>query len=209
MAEVKMVNALFTGGWGEDLCDELKMFLNTSNDWNKTIYYYRPKSLKELSEDEFKIFMESEEFKNMDYYGSQKVVMQYEDFIDVKFAMSDESQLRSESVFKINVNVSASSIFNMIETHTALMAKQFDQLSKLSTQTFNEKVNVPNMDSFIAKMNQTMLLEDCCTDYLQSNLAKGWRIIAICPQPNQRRPDYILGKIFDDSEIGTTALRGD
>lgn len=33
---------------------------------------------------------------------------------------------------------------------------------------------------------------DCCTDQIQSELDAGWRIIAVMPQPNQRRPDYIL-----------------
>lgn len=25
-------------------------------------------------------------------------------------------------------------------------------------------------------------------------LDAGWRILAVCPQPDQRRPDYILGR---------------
>lgn len=37
-------------------------------------------------------------------------------------------------------------------------------------------------------------LDNCCTDELRSHLVDGWRIIAICPQPGQRRPDYILGR---------------
>lgn len=209
MAEVKMVDAIFTGGWGHELCDEIKIFINQHDDWNKKSYYHRPNSLKEISEEDYKIFVTTEEFAALEYYGHQRILMQYEDYIDVKFAMKDSNQLRSDSVFKLNVTVSASNIFNVIETHTALIAKQFDQLTQLSKQTFNEKVNVPNMDAFISKINQTMLLEDCCTDYLQSHLIKGWRIIAICPQPNQRRPDYVLGKILDEEELRSSALRGD
>ena len=26
-------------------------------------------------------------------------------------------------------------------------------------------------------------------------ISEGWRILAICPQPNQRRPDYIMGRL--------------
>lgn len=36
---------------------------------------------------------------------------------------------------------------------------------------------------------------DACTDSLQRDLDDGWRILAICVQPDQRRPDYVLGKI--------------
>lgn len=31
-----------------------------------------------------------------------------------------------------------------------------------------------------------------CTEEIQSCLDDGWRIIAVLPQPDQRRPDYIL-----------------
>lgn len=39
------------------------------------------------------------------------------------------------------------------------------------------------------------VLEDACTNELQSMLDKGWRILAICPPNSQRRPDYILGRV--------------
>jgi hypothetical protein len=35
---------------------------------------------------------------------------------------------------------------------------------------------------------------DLCTDSLRGYLEDGWHILAICPQPKQRRPDYVLGK---------------
>jgi hypothetical protein len=46
----------------------------------------------------------------------------------------------------------------------------------------------------LATYNDTLLLEDSCTDRLQEALNTGWRIIACCPQPNSRRPDYIMGR---------------
>ena len=39
---------------------------------------------------------------------------------------------------------------------------------------------------------QIIVLDDCCTDVVQSHLDDGWRIIAVMPQPDSRRPDYIL-----------------
>jgi hypothetical protein len=37
------------------------------------------------------------------------------------------------------------------------------------------------------------LMEDCCTDQLQHELELGWRIVAVCPPNDARRPTYILG----------------
>lgn len=36
-------------------------------------------------------------------------------------------------------------------------------------------------------------LEDCCTDILQGCLDNGWRILAVCPPNDARRPTYIIG----------------
>lgn len=35
--------------------------------------------------------------------------------------------------------------------------------------------------------------EDCCTDKLQGLLNEGWRLLAVCPPNDSRRPTYILG----------------
>lgn len=37
------------------------------------------------------------------------------------------------------------------------------------------------------------VLEDCCTDNLQNYLDRGWRILAVCPPNDTRRPSYIVG----------------
>jgi hypothetical protein len=38
-------------------------------------------------------------------------------------------------------------------------------------------------------------MEDACTEQLQLRLDDGWRIIAVCPPNDSRRPTYILGHI--------------
>jgi len=40
----------------------------------------------------------------------------------------------------------------------------------------------------LASMKEVIVEENACTELI------GWRILAILPQPNNRRPDYILGR---------------
>lgn len=54
------------------------------------------------------------------------------------------------------------------------------------------KVIVPGLG--LLDITTVEVMTDACTDLLNERLAAGWRILAICPQPDQRRPDYILGK---------------
>jgi hypothetical protein len=72
---------------------------------------------------------------------------------------------------------------------------------------FNEKVEVHVPGLALMTYNDIMLCEDTCTDLLQSHLDKGWRIIAVSPQPDQRRPDYILGRYNPDKEPNNYAKR--
>lgn len=71
----------------------------------------------------------------------------------------------------------------------------------------NERCDVHVPGNILISYNDTMLLEDSCTDNLQSYLNSGWRIVAVCPQA-QRRPDYILGRYNPDLDVGGSARRG-
>lgn len=46
----------------------------------------------------------------------------------------------------------------------------------------------------LLQMDEVTYEEDCCTDKLQAMLDSGWRMIAVCPPNNARRPTYILGR---------------
>lgn len=70
---------------------------------------------------------------------------------------------------------------------------------------FNQRVEVHTPGNALALFNDIMLAEDCCTDALQNSLNEGWRIIAVCPQPDQRRPDYILGRFNPDRDAKYSA----
>ena len=62
---------------------------------------------------------------------------------------------------------------------------------------FNQKceVHVPNLG--LLNINELAYANDYCTESLQDRLNEGWRLLSICPQPNQRRPDYILGRFVE------------
>lgn len=68
------------------------------------------------------------------------------------------------------------------------------KIASLSQQSFNERCQQQQPNLALLGVNETLLLENSCTDNLQSHLAQGWRILAVQPQPDQRRPDYILGR---------------
>lgn len=70
---------------------------------------------------------------------------------------------------------------------------------------WNGHTNGPIPGPQLLQINRLKLLQDCCTDHLQEQLADGWRIIAACPQ-EARRPDYVLGKC-DLTFTGTSADR--
>lgn len=75
-------------------------------------------------------------------------------------------------------------LFNRVEELSA----------KVSDRAFNERCRVQVPGLGLLAMDEVKLLEDCCTDVLQTKLEDGWRMIAVCPQPDQRRPDYIIGR---------------
>lgn len=73
------------------------------------------------------------------------------------------------------------------------MAIAMEKSAQAVASVFNEKTQQEQPGPALMAVTETMLMEDACTDALQENIANGWRILAICPQP-QRRPDYVLGR---------------
>lgn len=94
--------------------------------------------------------------------------------------------------------------------------KLIGKIEKFAERTanlqYNERVEVHTPGMGLMLFNTVMLAEDACSDQLQTHLDEGWKIIAACPQPNQRRPDYILGRYdpsrSDKTGISTYAERG-
>lgn len=59
----------------------------------------------------------------------------------------------------------------------------------------NIQVSIPNLLLF--SVNEVTWIEDACTEDLQKHLDDQWRILAVCPAENSRRPTYILGRNKD------------
>lgn len=62
----------------------------------------------------------------------------------------------------------------------------------------NKKCNRMQPNSWLNEVNEIEYRYDCCSDELQRILNDNWRILAIQPQPDQRRPDYIFGRYNKD-----------
>lgn len=52
-------------------------------------------------------------------------------------------------------------------------------------------VSVPNAALFAVQ--SITWVEDACTDAIQHMMDEGWRIVAVCPPNDTRRPTYIMG----------------
>lgn len=85
----------------------------------------------------------------------------------------------------IDINKLANSISNML-------------LGEVKEKLFNQKLEIhqPNMPLFT--YNDFKSVSDFCTESLQNEINDGYRVVAVLPQPDQRRPDYILGKYIKD-----------
>lgn len=81
----------------------------------------------------------------------------------------------------------------LVEHGLRFEIKRFKGCRKVASEgTVNIQVAIPNLLLFA--VDEVMVVEDECTDRLQGHLNEGWRILAVCPPANQRRPDYVLGR---------------
>lgn len=73
------------------------------------------------------------------------------------------------------------------------LQRKIEQLKYSQEQELNERCSVHVPGFSLLEIKQAIVIEDCCTVELNRHLARGWQILAVCPQPDQRRPDYVLG----------------
>lgn len=96
-----------------------------------------------------------------------------------------------------------------VEEFMARIAEKYaEQLAHPLQPNLNERCGTQEQPGAgLFAVTETLLMENACTDALQSRLSDGWRIIAVQPQPDQRRPDYILGRA-NTPGLPTSAQRG-
>jgi hypothetical protein len=90
---------------------------------------------------------------------------------------------------------------NVIEQMNEIQNKMENALKSFNKSIeFNQKCDVHISNLGLLHINQIGYAVDKCTEELQNILNNGWKIIACCIQPDQRRPDYILGKYNPDGD---------
>jgi len=89
-------------------------------------------------------------------------------------------------------------ILAKIEEKVANLDNAVEKATKFN---FNSKCNVHIGGGLIVTFNEVKLMENSCSDELQRELNGGWRIMAVCVQPDQRRPDYVLGRYNPDLDV--------
>ncbi len=94
-------------------------------------------------------------------------------------------------------------VLDTVEQKLSLLDSAIDKATNFN---FNSKCNVHLGGGLIVTYNEVLLLEDSCSDRLQVELNNGWRVIAVCVQANQRRPDYVLGR-YNPNLDTTTATK--
>lgn len=72
--------------------------------------------------------------------------------------------------------------------------KRLAEFGQRNTTVVNEKCSVAVAGLGLLTVDEVKACEDLCTQKLQEELDDGWRILAVCVQPDQRRPDYVLGR---------------
>lgn len=83
----------------------------------------------------------------------------------------------------------------LVAEELRLLSKRISGLERPPENSdFNSRVNVHIPGIGLMVINRVVIEQDLCTEKLQEKLDDGWRIIAACPQPDQRRPDYVLGR---------------
>lgn len=187
------------------------------NSWDSNFDKENPEKNEELAIAKYQEYLKNE-YKEIAGYNQRffcDINIFLEEFPNTKFKILgtkvvnidiDSSEIISQREKAIETMVENQK--NTIET----MMKNFMEMSKniaenLKVDTLNQKCDVHIGGGLLMTVNETLLLEDSCTDRLQSELNSGWRILAVCVQPDGRRPDYVLGRFNPDLNVGGSASR--
>lgn len=125
------------------------------------------------------------------------------DFLAKIFPLNLEDLIKTDLEFQI-VRGSYDTELSL----TAQLIKRIDNLEdKIASKVFTaqqKQLHFHNDTEFLHSIDEVDLLEDGCTWDLQRKLNDGFHILAVCPQRDQRRPDYVLGKSNKKSALEGT-----
>lgn len=131
--------------------------------------------------------------------NNQQVTDQTHIVDQVKLTQCTLAGIRFSAVNTITTSV------NIAEQLHDMSAKSIP-IGAPSHNEYNTLCEVHMPGQALSMYNDVKLLEDSCSDVLQEALNEGWRIVAACPQPSARRPDYILGR-FDPRHNGDRSAK--
>lgn len=180
--------------------DYRHVFLNDFKEENQTECLLQWEAFLKFCE-EFKLTPnEYPEVGKYTYYyaaiNAEVLVLQGSDAL--KLLAAKPEQVRIKQI--VNVDLDPAAIFETVSSKAEAACVG-------GHSVYNTKCDVHMPGQALASYNEIKLLEDSCTDVLQATLASGWRLIAACPQPDQRRPDYILGRFNPEYDGHGSAVR--
>ena len=126
-------------------------------------------------------------YKSSDYLCNAEGLVNFDALQEVVNALGIEAKIKpfSGNVFLARKN-DLEKRLKVLEGDLKLMRQQ------LVVDGAIVQIHVPNFS--LLAINQVKVLEDACTDDIQAVLDEGWRILAVCPPLQERRPTYICGR---------------
>lgn len=92
-----------------------------------------------------------------------------------------------EDSFNIDIEVLADRISSSI-------------IGRTTENIYNQRLEIHQPNSPLFMYNDYKVLTDCCIESLQEEIDNGWRVVSVCPQPDQRRPDYVVAQYNAEKE---------
>lgn len=187
------------------------------NSWDSSYVKDNEEENKKIAKGRYEEYLK-QEFKELAGYTNKflcDINLFLTDFPNIKFTVtgtrevnidvdSSEALVRREKAIEEIINSQKEKITSMME---AFVKMSNNIAENLKVDTLNQKCDVHVGGGMLMTINEVLLLENECTDRLQSELNSGWRIIAVNVQTDCRRPDYVLGRFNPNYEAGGSAKR--
>ncbi len=211
-----------SSNFSEEQLPVLKKYLPTAQ--FKTFDTFKPYDYDKRTEDEqLKVQTDFEEYKlkplkelsgySHDFVCDLHLFMH--DFPNVPFRVKGTREVTVDATNSDALNQHQKAVDLMLQAQETRLNSMMEMFVKMSeniannfkVDTFNQKCDVHIGGGLLMTVNETLLMEDSCTDVLQRELNSGWRILAVNVQNDGRRPDYVLGRYNPNLQIDGEALR--